>query len=96
MAIWEHINLRGYFELPPWGLDYMRSYQALSSIIDNYECTITHLEGKTIQFNLTRRMMREALNLTFGEGIDFFKSTYKDKKNNMCFDTTKPIWNEFD
>ena len=26
MELWEHMNLKGFFELPAWGLDYMRAY----------------------------------------------------------------------
>ena len=31
MAIWESMNLNGFFGLAPWGPDYMRAYQALSN-----------------------------------------------------------------
>ena len=26
MELWEHMNLKGFFELPTWGPDYMRAY----------------------------------------------------------------------
>ena len=32
MELWEHMNLKGFFELPAWGPNYMRAYQALTSL----------------------------------------------------------------
>lgn len=29
--LWSHMNLKGFFELPAWGPNFMRSYQALNS-----------------------------------------------------------------
>ena len=32
MELWEHMNLKGFFELPAWVPDYMRAYQTLTSL----------------------------------------------------------------
>ena len=32
MELWEHMNLKGFFELPAWGPNYMRAYQALTTL----------------------------------------------------------------
>ena len=32
LELWEHMNLQGFFELPAWGPDYMRAYQALTTL----------------------------------------------------------------
>ena len=32
LELWEHMNLQGFLEWPVWGLDYMRAYQALTTL----------------------------------------------------------------
>ena len=32
LELWEHMNLQGFFELPAWGPDYMRAYQAITTL----------------------------------------------------------------
>ena len=73
MDLWDHMNLRGFFKLTPWGPDYMRAYQALSTITDTNDCTITNLHGRRVNITLTRGLVQEALHLPSGEGIDFFR-----------------------
>ena len=94
MDLWDHMNLRGFFELPPWGPDYMRAYQAMSSITEANECTITNLEGRRVTITLTRRLVREALNLPSGEGVDFFKLSHDNDNNDVCSTSNKPTWEQ--
>ena len=94
MGLWDHMNLRGFFELPPWGPDYMRAYQALSTITDNNECTITNLHGRRITLTLTRRLVREALNLSEGDGVEFFKLRHDDGDNAVCSARDRPVWDQ--
>lgn len=63
MALWEHMKLRGYFKLPLWGPDYTRAYHALSFMNDQNECMVTNLHVYQENMKITRRMVREALNL---------------------------------
>ena len=58
--LWEHMNLRGFFELQPWGPDYQRSWEALSRITDDNQCTVTNLYGEEEQLYFTRQTVRRA------------------------------------
>ena len=94
MDLWDHMNLRGFFKLTPWGADYMRAYQALSTIIDTNECTITNLHERRVTLTLTRGLVREALHLPSGEGIDFFRLSHDDEDNAVCSASDKPVWDQ--
>ena len=63
MEIWDHMNLRGYFELPAWGPDFMRAYQALSTWTAGNRFTVTNFTGEPTQYQITRADVRRALNL---------------------------------
>ena len=45
MEMWEHMNLKGFFELLVWGPDYMRAYQALTTLTQDDHFTITGMDG---------------------------------------------------
>ena len=91
LELWEHMNLQGFFELPAWGPDYMRAYQALTTLHQDDHFKIIGMDGAQMQIHLTRRLVREALNLPLGESIDFFKLKHSDENNSVCLDSGKPI-----
>ena len=82
--LWEHMNLEGFFELPAWGLDYMRAYQALTTLDQDDHFTIIGMDGAQVQIHMTRRLVREAVNLPSGESVDFFKLKHSDEDNEVC------------
>ena len=45
IELWEHMNLKGFFELLAWGPDYMRTFQALTSLTPDNFFTIIGLDG---------------------------------------------------
>ena len=94
LELWEHMNLQGFFELPAWGPDYMRAYQALTTLDQDNHFKVTSMDGAQLQIHLTRRLVREALNLPFGESINFFKIKHLDEDNKVCSNSGKPIWDE--
>ncbi len=94
MEIWDHMNLRGYFELPAWGPDFMRAYQALTTWTEGNRFTVTNLAGEPTQYQINRMNVREALNLPSGESIDYFKLRHSDEDNQGCSDADRPVWDE--
>ena len=60
MEIWEGMNLNGFFNLPAWGPDYMRAYQALTSLSATNAFTIIDLQGVQRQFHLSADLIRHA------------------------------------
>ena len=48
MELWEHMNLKGFFELPAWGPDYMRAYQALTTLTQDDHFTVTGMDGAQV------------------------------------------------
>ena len=94
LELWEHMNLKGFFELPAWGPNYMQAYQALTTLTQDYHFIVTRLDGAQVQIHLTRRLVMEALNLPFGESIDFFKLKHSEDDNRVCSDSNKPVWDE--
>ena len=44
--LWDHMNLKGFFELPVWGPNYMRAYQALTTLTQDNFFTVTGLDGE--------------------------------------------------
>ena len=57
LELWEHMNLQGFFELPAWGPDYMRAYQALTTLDQDDHFRITGIDGTQMQIHLTRRLV---------------------------------------
>lgn len=41
LDLWEHMNLRSFFDFPLWGLDYLCADQAFNIMMDNNDYTIT-------------------------------------------------------
>ena len=73
LELWEHMNLKGFFELLALGPNYMQAYQALTTLMQIDHFTVTGMDGAQVQLHMTRRLVREALNLPSGKSIDFFK-----------------------
>ena len=46
LELWDHMNLREYFEVPTWGPNYMKSYQALNTITTNYASVVIGFQCK--------------------------------------------------
>ena len=72
----------------------MRAYQALTTLDQDDHFKITGMDGVQIQIHLTRRLVREALNLLSKESIDFFKLKHLDDDNRVCSDSRKLVWDE--
>ena len=94
MELWEHMNLKGFFEFPTWGLDYMRAYQVLTSLTQVDFFTVTGMDGAQLQLHMTRSLVREALNLPSGESIEFFKLKHSNEDNRVCSESNKLVWDE--
>ena len=94
LELWEHMNLQGLFELSVWGLDYMRAYQALTTLDQDDHFMVIGMDEASMQIHMTRRLVREALNLPSRESIDFFKLKHFEDDNRVCLDSRKPVWDE--
>lgn len=92
--LWEHMNLRGFFELPPWGPDYQCLWEALSPITKNNQCVVTNLYGGRERMHLTRRSVRKAMNLPDSDDIIFFKIRHDYTNNALCTDQEKLTCND--
>lgn len=90
LHLWDHMNLKGFFELEPWGLNYMRAYQTFSTMAYAYNCTISDFPGEQHMLHMTRQMVRETSNMPQREGINFFKLTHIYDKNKLCMYLEKP------
>ena len=85
------MNLQGFFELPAWGPDYMQAYQALTTLTQDDHFTVIGLDRAQVQIHMTRRLVREALNLLSGESIDFLKLKHLEVNNRVCSNSNKLI-----
>ena len=92
MDIWEDMNLNGFFNLPAWGLDYMRAYQALTTLNATNDFTIIDLQGVQRQFPLSADLIRHALSLAIGESLTYDKMKHIDAENNICLAKSRPTW----
>ena len=45
LELWEHMNLKGFFELPAWGPDYMQAYHASTTLTQDDHFIVTGLDG---------------------------------------------------
>lgn len=81
MHLWEHMNLGGFFKLATWGSNYLKVYQAFSTMVNAYDCTIIGFQGHQAQLHINRPMMWEALNLPHGKSIGFFKVIHSQENN---------------
>lgn len=89
--IWSSLCMEGYFALPTWGLDLRRSWEALSTLSPNFRCRVTDFVGEEATIQLTRRLVREALNLQSYE-VNFNVKGHKDKDWDQCFEAEEPRW----
>ena len=48
LELWEHMNLKGFFELPAWGPNYMQAYQALTTLMQDDHFTVTGMDGAQV------------------------------------------------
>ena len=56
MLIWDHTNLCNYFELPPWGLDFMKAYQALSTQTSPNHLAVINFKSKNSFWKLRLKL----------------------------------------
>lgn len=43
--MFHRVGLKGYYDLPPWGIDIQRSYELMTSINEDGGAEITHIEA---------------------------------------------------
>ena len=55
--LWDHMNLKGFFELPAWGPDYMRAYQALTSLTQDNFFMVIRLDGELKRLQMTKNLV---------------------------------------
>ena len=94
MTIWESMNLNGFFGLAPWGPDYMRAYQALSTLTPANDVTIIDLQGQLRTFRISADLIRHALGLAIGESLDYDRKKHTDAENDICSANPRPTWND--
>ena len=61
----------------------MRAYQALTTLDQDDHFMIIGMDGAPMQIHMTRRLVREALNLPSGDSIDFFKLKHSEDDNKV-------------
>ena len=66
----------------------------LSCLVLDDHFKIIGMDGAQVQIHLTRRLVREALNLPSRELIDFFKLKHSEDDNKVCSDSGKLVWDE--
>ena len=72
----------------------MRAYQVLTTLDQDDHFTVTGMDRAQLQIHMTRRLVREALNLPLGKSIDFFKLKHSKDDNRVCSDSRKLVWDE--
>ena len=72
----------------------MQAYQALTTLTQDDHFTVTGMDGAQVQIHMTRRLVREALNLPSRKSIEFFKLKHSKDDNSFCSDSRKPVWDK--
>ncbi|MCO5552305.1 hypothetical protein L7F22_005816 [Adiantum nelumboides] len=75
------IVLEQYFRLPPWGTDYMRAHELMSSILCDKKALLTEKDGSKTQVMITTNIVNDALHFYPGiyDQLSKTKSIDKDK-----------------
>ena len=60
------IQMEDYFSLPPWGVDYQRSYELMTTLNMEGHAMVTNLEDKKVQIEVTTETIGDALKLRQG------------------------------
>ena len=61
--VFRKVSLEGYFRLPPWGMDYQRSYELMTSIDANGNAILTDLTGSKVKVTIDKATIERALRL---------------------------------
>ena len=61
--IWSSLCLDGYFDLPAWGPNLRRSWEALNTLGKEFKCRVTYFMGKETTIQLTQQRVRDTLNM---------------------------------
>ncbi|MCO5606674.1 hypothetical protein L7F22_060863 [Adiantum nelumboides] len=60
------VHLQNFFRLPPWGTDYMRAHELMSSIQYDGKAMITDNDGEKVEVLITKDIINEALHFIPG------------------------------
>lgn len=93
MDLWDRMNLQGFFQLPPWGPDLRRAWEAYSTFTQKFTCTVTDFHGHVRELHITTGIVREALGITQGD-ISFDKLKHSDEENATCSPEVRPSWDD--
>ncbi|MCO5563178.1 hypothetical protein L7F22_016815 [Adiantum nelumboides] len=77
------VHLEQFFKLPPWGTDYMRAHELMSSIQYDGKAMITDKDGVKVQLLITTDIVNEALHF-YPETYDLIAKT-KSIDNEKAF-----------
>ncbi|MCO5560185.1 hypothetical protein L7F22_013793 [Adiantum nelumboides] len=55
------VHLEQFFRLPPWGTDYMRAHELMSSIQYDGKAMLTDSDGAKVEVLITKKIINEAL-----------------------------------
>ncbi|MCO5605538.1 hypothetical protein L7F22_059721 [Adiantum nelumboides] len=96
------VHLEQFFRLPPWGTDYMRAHELMSSIQYDGKAMLTNKDGVKVQVLITTAIANEALHFYPGtydllaktKSIDNEKAFLKAKGNKYKY--ADMIYNELE
>ncbi|MCO5577473.1 hypothetical protein L7F22_031306 [Adiantum nelumboides] len=60
------VHLEQFFRLPPWGIDYMRAHELMSSIQYDGKAMLTDSDGAKVEVLITKDIINEALQFIHG------------------------------
>ncbi|MCO5573938.1 hypothetical protein L7F22_027716 [Adiantum nelumboides] len=60
------VHLEQFFRLPPWGTDYMRAHELMSSIQHDGKAMLTDSDGAKVEVLITKKIINEALQFIQG------------------------------
>ncbi|MCO5573101.1 hypothetical protein L7F22_026866 [Adiantum nelumboides] len=60
------VHLENFFRLPPWGTDYMRAHELMSSIQYDGKAMLTDNDGEKVEVLITKNIINEALHFIPG------------------------------
>ncbi len=78
--VFRKVSLEGYFRLPPWGMDYQRSYELMTSIDANGDAILTDLTGSKVKVTIDEATIERALKLKPGQYSLTDKITETEKR----------------
>ena len=61
--VFKQVSLEGYFRLPPWGMDYQRSYELMTSIDAAGNAVLADLKGARIRVKIDEALIEKAFKI---------------------------------